>query len=237
MASQTLTINGELVDFEVGETILEVAQRHQIFIPTLCYLEGLTLAGSCRLCMIEVKGSKTPVVACSTGARSGMAVSTESETLQNHQRKILEMLFASGHHVCAACIANGHCELQSMAQKVGVDAIHFPHRTQMVPVDMTHKRFGYDPNRCILCTRCVRTCDEVEGAQVWQVMGRGSEAKVTPNMGNPWGQSNTCTTCGKCVQSCPTGAIFDKYQSIGHMQKDCALVARLLQHREKKVDK
>jgi bidirectional [NiFe] hydrogenase diaphorase subunit len=232
MTGSTITINNQKYTFEEGETILALARRNAIFIPTLCFLDGLTVVGSCRLCMVEVKGISNPVTACTTKARDGMEIYTDSSFLQEHRRKILEMLFASGHHICAACIANGHCELQLMAQRAGVDSINFPHRTPMADVDMTHPRFGFDPNRCILCTRCVRTCDEIEGAQVWQVIGRGSDARVAPNMGEPWGESDFCKTCGKCVQSCPTGSIFDKYQNVGHMKKDCTLVARIL-HPEK----
>ena len=232
MTGPTVAINEMEYPFEEGETILSVARRNDIFIPTLCFLDGLSVVGSCRLCMVQVKGVKNPVAACSIIAYEGMEVYTDTEYLRENHRFKLEMLFAAGHHICAACIANGHCELQLMAQRLGVDFISLPHRGPMADVDMSHKRFGFDPNRCILCTRCVRTCDEIEGAKVWQVMGSRREAHIAPNMGEPWGESEFCTTCGKCVQSCPTGAIFDKYQSVGHMKKDCELLARLLHHRE-----
>jgi bidirectional [NiFe] hydrogenase diaphorase subunit len=106
-----------------------------------------------------------------------------------------------------------------MAQKLGITHIHFPYRYPKERVDATHDRFVVDHNRCILCTRCVRVCDEIEGAHTWDVMGRGIGSHVVTDLNEPWGSSETCTGCGKCVHVCPTGALFEKGRSVAEMEK------------------
>lgn len=206
---KTLTIDGKNVSARAGQTILEVAQENNISIPTLCHLDGLSDVGACRLCVVEVTGQNKLLPACVTSIFEGMEVSTQSERLQNHRRTILELLFAERNHVCSVCVSNGRCELQSMAQEQGITHIRFPYRNPALPVDASHERFTADHNRCILCMRCVRACAEVEGAHVWDVMGRGIDSVVITDLHDEWGKS-TCTRCGKCVQVCPTGALFDK---------------------------
>ncbi len=126
-----------------------------------------------------------------------------------HRRTILELLFAERNHVCAVCVSNGHCELQALAQEQGVTHVRLPYRNPELGVDASHERFTVDHNRCILCTRCVRVCAEIEGAHIWDVMGRGIDSIVITDLHQDWG-SSACTRCGKCVQVCPTGALFDK---------------------------
>ena len=106
-------------------------------------------------------------------------------------------------------MANGHCELQTLGQEEGITHVRLPYRNPELSVDASHERFTADHNRCILCTRCVRACAEIEGAHVWDVMGRGIDSIVITDLNDPWGESS-CTRCGKCVQVCPTGALFDK---------------------------
>jgi bidirectional [NiFe] hydrogenase diaphorase subunit len=148
-----------------------------------------------------------------------MEVTTTSERLEHYRRGIVELLFAERNHVCSVCVSNGHCELQSMAQKLGITHIHYPYRFPNAEVDASHDRFIVDHNRCILCTRCVRVCDEIEGAHTWDVMGRGIDSQVITDLNQPWGSSDTCTSCGKCVQVCPTGALFEKGRSVAEMEK------------------
>ena len=206
---KTLTIDEHEVSARAGQTILEVALENGIPIPTLCHLEGLSDVGACRLCLVEIKGSNKLLPACLTTVREGMEVSTGSERLRRHRRTILELLFAERNHVCSVCVANGHCELQALAQELGLTHVRLPYRHALFEVDASHPRFTADPNRCILCLRCVRACAEVEGAHVWDVMGRGIDCVVISDLHEPWG-SSTCTRCGKCVQVCPTGALFEK---------------------------
>ena len=206
---KTLTIDGKQVSARAGQTILEVAREHDLNIPTLCHLDGLTDVGACRMCVVEIAGTPKLFPACVATVDEGMVVTTQSERLQRHRRTILELLFAERNHVCSVCVANNHCELQDLSQELGLTHIRFPYRNPKLEVDASHERFTVDHNRCILCTRCVRVCAEIEGAHVWDVMGRGIYCKVITDLNEPWGES-TCTRCGKCVQVCPTGALFDK---------------------------
>lgn len=206
---KTLIIDEQDVSGRAGQTILEVARENEIDIPTLCHLDGLGDVGACRLCLVEIKGSSKLLPACVATVYEGMEVTTSTERLQKHRRMILELLFAERNHICAVCVANGHCELQSLAQSQGLTHITLPYRNPELEVDASHERFTLDHNRCILCTRCVRVCAEIEGAHVWDVMGRGIDSTIISDLHEEWG-SSSCTRCGKCVQVCPTGALFDK---------------------------
>jgi bidirectional [NiFe] hydrogenase diaphorase subunit len=216
---KTLKIDDRDVSARGEETILEVARQNNIFIPTLCELSGLTMVGACRMCLVEIKGSPKLLPACVTRVEEGMEVFTATERLQRYRRQILELLFTERNHVCSVCVSNGHCEMQSLAQKLDITHVHYPYRYPSVQVDASHERFVVDHNRCILCTRCVRVCDEIEGAHTWDVMGRGITAKVITDLNQPWGSSDTCTSCGKCVHVCPTGALFEKGKSVAEMLK------------------
>lgn len=228
----TLTINGQEVGGRDDESILSVAREHNIFIPTLCQLDGISIVGACRLCLVEVEGIAKLLPACATLVTEGMVVHTDSERLAQYRRMIIEMLFTEGNHICSVCVSNGHCELQWLAQRLGVDHISLPYRYPRRTVDASHDRYAFDANRCILCTRCVRVCDEVEGAHTWDVMGRGINAQVVTDLHEPWGDSSTCTSCGKCVQACPTGALFFKGTSVAEMVKRPNFLVYLAEMRE-----
>ena len=157
------------------------------------------------MCLVEVKGSTKLMPACVTSIQEGMEVTVNSPRLAEYRKLTLEMLFSERNHICSVCVTNGHCDLQSLAQKLGVNHITMPYLHPLMPVDASHPRFIADHNRCILCTRCVRVCQEVEGAHTWDVMGRGTRARVITDLNRPWGESESCTGCGKCVQVCPTG--------------------------------
>jgi len=216
---KTLTIDGKEVSAREGETILQVARENGIDIPTLCYLEGLEPIGACRLCLVEVKGINRLVPACVTQVEEGMEVVTNSERLIKYRQMILELLFSERNRTCSVCVVNGHCELQRLAQRLGVTHIRFPYRYPNLPIDASHERFVIDHNRCVLCTKCVRVCDEIEGAHVWDVMGRGINSRIIADLNQPWGTSEVCTSCGKCVHVCPTGALFEKGKAVAEMEK------------------
>jgi bidirectional [NiFe] hydrogenase diaphorase subunit len=216
---KTLTIDGVEVGAREDQTILEVAREHKIQIPTLCCLGGLSNVGACRICLVEVKGVNRLLPACVTRVQEGMEVTVNSERLARYRRQILELLFAERNHVCSVCVSNGHCELQTMAMTLGMTHVHYPYQYPKLPVDASHERFVVDHNRCILCTRCVRVCDEIEGAHTWDVMARGADCRVITDLAEPWGASESCTGCGKCVQVCPTGALSEKGKSVSEMSK------------------
>ena len=205
-----LTINGRAVNGRKGQTLLQVALSHGIAIPTLCNLPGLAPAGACRVCVVEIAGHPRPLPACATPAEEGMDVTTDTPRLQAARRQVIELQLAERNHQCPVCVMNNHCELQTLAKLFGIDHVRYGFLAPQLPVDISHPRFGLDHNRCILCRRCVRVCDEVEGAHTWDVGGRGAASRIISDLAQPWGDSSTCTGCGKCVQCCPTGALFEK---------------------------
>jgi bidirectional [NiFe] hydrogenase diaphorase subunit len=231
---KTLKIDGQDVGAREDETILEVARENGIMIPTLCQLDGLSLVGACRLCLVEVVGWRNLVPACTTYVEEGMEVITNSERLQKYRRMIIELLFAEGNHVCAVCVSNGNCELQWKAQKLGMDHVRFTNQNPDRRVDLTHEHFVVDANRCILCTRCVRVCDEIEGAHTWDIFGRGEHSIIISDFDLPWGESPTCSSCGKCINVCPTGALVEKGKAAGEMIKHTEFLAYLTKMREVK---
>ena len=232
MAVKTLIIDGKHVGAEETETILDAAIDAEIQIPTLCHLEGLSNIGACRMCLVEVTGATKLLPSCVTLVSEGMEVKTNTERLRKYRLMILELLFAERNHICSVCVANGHCDLQSLARQQGMAHVRFQYQYPKVPVDASHERFVIDHNRCILCTRCVRVCDEIEGAHTWDVMGRGTNSRVITDLNEPWGSSATCTSCGKCVQVCPTGALFEKGRSVAEMRKSREFLPYLTLMRE-----
>ena len=228
----SLTINGLPVAGKTGETLLQVARRHGIAIPTLCNFPGLAPAGACRVCIVEVAGYPRPVPACATPAEQGMVIRTDSGRIQDARRMIVELLLAERNHTCPVCVMDGNCELQSLAKLLGIDHVRYGFIAPQMAVEISQPRFGIDHNRCILCRRCVRVCDEVEGAHTWDVSGRGTESRIISDLAEEWGDSATCTGCGKCIQTCPTGALFEK--GAEQTSKGTVCLERLVEWRGRK---
>jgi bidirectional [NiFe] hydrogenase diaphorase subunit len=227
----SVKIDGEFVPALEGQTILEVARAAGKYIPTLCWLENITPMGGCRLCIVEIAGVGRLFPACTTPVQDGMSVTTHSEKLTNYRRITLEFLLSERNHQCAICVSNNHCELQALALRLGVTHVRYPYSFPKLAVDASHERYVLDHNRCILCTRCVRVCAEVEGARVFEVSGRGIRSMVSSDMNRPWGESRSCTSCGKCVQVCPTGALAEKGFGVEEMVKQDRNVRRLAARR------
>jgi bidirectional [NiFe] hydrogenase diaphorase subunit len=231
----TLTVDGREVGATAGQTILEVAREAGMVIPTLCHLEGLSDVGACRLCLVETRADGRLLPACVTRVAEGMDVLTHTERLERYRTMIVELLFSERNHICSVCVANGHCDLQRLGQQFGLSHIEFPYLYPDLPVDASHERFVLDHNRCILCTRCVRVCDEIEGAHTWDVMSRGVTSRVITDFNQPWGSSESCTSCGKCVQVCPTGALFEKGTAVAEMRKRREFLPYLALMREERA--
>lgn len=233
MQSRTISvrIDGELVTAHEGQTILDAAQSNAKHIPTLCHLTGLSSVGACRVCMVELAGTDRLVPACTTPIQEGMSIVTASSKLNLYRRMAVELLLVERNHICAACVSNGHCELQTLASNLGITHVRYAYNNPRLPVDMSHSRFVLDHNRCILCTRCVRVCAEVEGANVWEIASRGIYSRLISDMKDEWGEASNCTGCGKCVQACPTGALAEKGFPVSGMIKHNEAVTKLAYHR------
>jgi len=203
-----LVIDGKEVYADEGDTVLKVARENEISIPTMCYLEGLPSLGGCRLCLVEMRGSTKLFPSCSTPVSNGMDIVTSSERLLKYRKMIVELLLSERTHICAVCVANGNCELQDLATSLGVDHVRFTREWTKHEIDSSHERLVLDRNRCILCTRCVRVCEEVEGVHTLDLKMRGKDSQVIIDLDEAWGLSSTCTKCTKCAVVCPVGAIY-----------------------------
>ncbi|HTW81062.1 MAG TPA: bidirectional hydrogenase complex protein HoxU [Terracidiphilus sp.] len=229
MPNKTISvrIDGELVTAQEGETILEVASAHGKKIPTLCYMKGLSSVGACRVCVVELAGTERLLPACTTPMQEGMSIVTDSARLQLYRRMAVELLLVERNHICSSCVSNGHCELQSLAQDLDITHVRYAYNHPKLQVDMTHPRYVLDHNRCILCTRCIRVCAEVEGAHVLEIGGRGIYSRIVSDLKDDWGHASNCTGCGKCVQACPTGALAEKGFAVQEMVKQTEKISRL----------
>ena len=223
----SIHLAGREIVADDAQTILDVARANGVFIPTLCHFAGLSSVGACRLCVVEIRGVSRLATACTTYVRDGMEITVDSPRLAGYRRTLVELLLAERNHVCAVCVANGACELQTLAQTLGVTHTRYAYRYPKYAVDASHPRFVYDANRCVLCTRCVRVCAEVEGAHIWDVIYRSSVARVACDLDVPWGQAQSCTACGKCVRVCPTGALGEKGLAVGERRVHAVFLATL----------
>jgi len=218
-----LKIDGVEVSVPEGTMILKAAKANGIIIPTLCSLEGLTPYGGCRLCLVEVSGSSKLFPACITPVGPNMEITTNSGRLKDYRKMVVQMLLAERTHICSVCVANDHCELQAMAKELGVDHVMFERNWSCEDVDATHDFLVIDRNRCILCTRCIRVCDQIEGVHTLDLKLRGKDAQVIMDLDEYWANSCSCTSCRKCAKVCPVGAIYIQGEPIEHTKhKDVA---------------
>jgi predicted molibdopterin-dependent oxidoreductase YjgC len=211
MSNPMLTIDGKAVEFQAGQTILDVARSAGIYtIPTLCYMQGTHPTGSCRVCVVEVEGWRTLVPACATAASGGMVIQTETARVHAARKNIIELLLAAGNHNCLICEANGECELQGLAYKYQVATPTYanPPGTTYYYED-NNSMIVRDFSKCVMCGRCVRACNERQVNLAIQIGYRGHYNKIVAKSDYPYIDSD-CVFCGSCVQACPVGALLDK---------------------------
>ncbi|MHB9023000.1 MAG: formate dehydrogenase subunit alpha [Armatimonadota bacterium] len=200
-----LTIDGIAVTGSPEETVLQVARRHDIYIPTLCYHEELAPYGGCRLCLVDIKGMRGLTTSCTTKIAPGMEVVTESPEIERTRRITMELMLADHPMECLICAQNEHCELQKVAAYLGIDNIRFPATRERLPLDTSNPFFIFDPNKCILCGRCVRTCVDRQGLGAIGLNARGAATIVGTARDLPL-VGSSCESCGECVVRCPVGA-------------------------------
>ena len=206
-ATVRATINGREVEVASGTTILEAARACGVRIPTLCHHPDLPDVGVCRVCVVEVAGQKNLQPSCVFPITQALEVSTHAPRVAAARRDIIDLLLSEHYGDCRTCARNGTCELQDLAAEYGVDHYRFGQRTEPVFVrDDTGPSIVFDPDKCILCLRCVRTCAELQGVRALGVTGRGAGVRVTTFADLPL-SSEFCINCGQCVNRCPTGAL------------------------------
>ena len=204
-----MTINNRKVAFDDEKNILQVLRRIGINLPTFCYHSELSTYGACRMCVVEDNRGRV-FASCSETPRDGMIIYTNTPRLQKHRKMILELLLASHCSDCATCHVNGQCTLQELAQSMNVGKVSFENNKPVLPVDDSSPAIVIDPNKCILCGDCVRTCEELQGVGVLDFAHRGSKLQVTPAFGKKLCETD-CVSCGQCRVACPTGAITIKH--------------------------
>lgn len=204
-----VTINGIETFCEKDETILKAAKKAGVEIPTLCNDERLEPYGGCRLCIVEVKGVPRPLPACTTPVTDNMDVITENDDIKRIRKNLISLLLSNHPNDCMRCEMTGDCDLQDLSYRYDVDGKCFEGETWDLPIKDDNPFITYEPNKCILCGRCVRICNEVVMAGTIDLVGRGFNTMPDTAFGKPRTLEN-CEFCGQCVSTCPTGALTDK---------------------------
>jgi formate dehydrogenase major subunit len=208
----TLTVDGHSVTVPEGTSIMRASMEAGIKVPKLCATDSLESFGSCRMCLVEIEGRNGTPASCTTPVAPGMKVRTHTEKLRKLRRGVME-LYISDHPLdCLTCSANGNCELQDTAGEVGLREVRYGYEGDnhlKSPVDASNPYFNFDPSKCIVCSRCVRACEEVQGTFALTVEGRGFASKIAAGMDEPF-LTSECVSCGACVQACPTATLMEK---------------------------
>ncbi len=223
MNTITLNIDGKDVKTVSGKTVLEAALDNGIYIPTLCYHPDLSPFGACRLCIVQIEGLRGLPTSCTTAAKEGMVVKTDSPEIRQVRKIAMELILAAHPDDCLVCSQNLNCEMQAVAQYIGIDKKRLKSGVKEKPVNISNPLFNHDMSKCILCGRCVRACYELRGVGVLSFINRGKETYVGTAFDKPLSEAD-CRFCGACVEVCPTGALTDKDGFIRKGNRESALV-------------
>ena len=206
--SQTFTIDGRIIPFSEGQTIIQAATAAGVFIPHLCYHPDFKPHGSCKLCTVKVNGRHT--ASCTMRALAGMVVESDTEEINAERRALTQMLFVEGNHFCPSCETSGNCQLQATAYHLGMMSPHYDHFFPSRAVDASHPDYLLDFNRCILCSLCVRASRDVDGKNVFALSGRGIATHLVVNAKSGQLGDTNFTPADKAAQVCPVGVILRK---------------------------
>ena len=209
MEKVTLTINDKKVTVDKGTTILNAAKQVGVRIPTLCHHEDLCIAGNCRVCVVEQKGTRALVASCAVPAAEGMQIYTNTKKVREARKTIIELLLSEHAGECTSCYRSGNCELQALAQEYLADGDKFIDVADRSPIDISSPAIVKDDSKCIRCLRCVRTCAELQGVSALWSVNKGNHTKVSTFMNKPM-HYVVCTNCGQCINRCPTGALTER---------------------------
>ncbi len=204
-----LRVDGQTIEAKEGETILSALKREGIHVPTLCHMDGLTPTGACRLCVVELEGAPNFVPACSFPVAPGMKIQTRTPKVLDARRTIVELLLSNHPDDCLYCARSGKCDLQELSQSLGIRQRLYRGKRNIKEKDMSSPSLVRDPEKCILCGRCVRVCEEIQGVGAIDFVGRGCKAFI----GTAFDQGlnvSSCINCGQCIIACPTGAIVER---------------------------
>jgi NADH-quinone oxidoreductase subunit G/NADP-reducing hydrogenase subunit HndD len=207
----SIEVNGRPVEAQPGEMLLSALRRAGIKVPTLCHIDGLTPTGACRMCVVEVEGQRGLVPSCAFPVSAGMKVKTHSQRAVQARKTIIELLLANHPDDCLYCVRNGSCELQGLAEELGVRQRRYAGEKSTYYLDTSSPSLVRDPAKCILCGKCVRVCEEMQGVAAIDFIGRGSRAKVGTAFDEGLNVSG-CINCGQCINVCPTGALSERSQ-------------------------
>lgn len=202
-----ITIDGKDIETQSGKTIMEAADTAGIYIPRLCSHPDLKPIGSCRVCTVMVDGR--PQAACVKPVMEGMVIQNETPELLQHRRNIIDMMFVEGNHFCMFCEKSGNCELQALAYRFGITAPQYPFQFPEKDIDASHPDVMLDHNRCIMCARCVRASQELDGKNVFQSIGRGFDRKIGVNGEKLLGDTDM-EVSDRAAELCPVGCIVKK---------------------------
>jgi len=219
-----IVINGKEFSVPENTTVLDAARMHNITIPTLCNHPKLSPTGGCRLCIVDIKGIPRPVASCTTPVTEGMEVTTSTPQIEDLRKLVLELIISDHPNDCMVCEATGSCALQELAYAYGVRGVEYPGERRIYPKRDGNPFIERDMEKCILCGRCVKVCDEIQGVEAIDYGYRGFKSKICPT----YEDDLNCEFCGQCVSVCPTGALTGKqwsrrgrYQDVQHVDTVC----------------